>query len=180
MEDSQFEGVLYFWFEELSKKDWFSPDFTLDQLIRERFGDTVKKAKAGELYHWRSSIRGRLAEIILLDQFSRNIYRDNLESFASDDMALTLAQEAIKSNDVSTLTDSEKSFLYMPFMHSESLLIQENFSMKLFQEEGLEKRYKYAKEHYETIKKFGRFPYRNKILGRKSTMEELDYLKEKK
>lgn len=178
MVEYQLEDVLHFWFVELTNKDWFSSNQELDALIKKRFKEILSKAKAGELYSWRTSIRGRLAEIIVLDQFSRNIYRNNARAFSSDDMALTLAQEALKTGEVKFLTKQEVSFLYMPFMHSESLLIQEKFSMNLFAEEGLEKRYKYAKEHYETIKKFGRFPYRNNVLNRTSTSQEIEYLRE--
>lgn len=173
-----FEEILYFWFEELNKEDWFKLDSELDNLITERFERILQNAKDGELHYWRKTIRGRLAEIIVLDQFSRNIYRNSIESFSSDGMALILAQEALKIKDKDKLTAAERSFLYMPFMHSESLYIQENFSIKLFSEKGLEKRYKYAKEHYKTIKKFGRFPYRNKVLDRESTPEELSYLQQ--
>lgn len=178
MSNIQFEDILNFWFEELSREDWFKEDQELDNLIKYRFEETLKKAKAGELYDWRESIRGRLAEIIVLDQFSRNIYRNTKNAFDSDDMAVVLAQESLKAEDKDSLSIIEKSFLYMPFMHSESLYIQKHFSIKYFSEKGLEKRYKYANEHYETIKKFGEFPYRNKVLGRESTPEEVKYLNE--
>lgn len=178
MQIKSYNEILDFWFEELEPADWFKSDSALDRSIEKRFGETLKKASKGELYKWRESIKGRLAEIILLDQFSRNIYRGRKGAFDLDNMALVLAQEAVKDENADTLSDIELSFLYMPFMHSESLKIQEEFSMKLFTKKGLEKRYRYAKEHYQTIKKFGRFPYRNKVLNRKSTVEELNYLKE--
>lgn len=175
-----YQEVLEFWFQELTPEDWFQGGQDLDHVIRERFCDTLKQARAGELVSWRETIQGRLAEIIVLDQFSRNIFRNQAEAFDSDGMALILAQEAVKDGDQYDLSDSERSFLYMPFMHSESLYIQEEFAMKYFKEEGLETNLPFAKEHYQTIKDFGRFPYRNQALGRETTPEEQVYLDERK
>ncbi|BCA87027.1 membrane protein [Enterococcus saigonensis] len=178
MSDYEYKTVLTFWFEELSPQDWFSANSEVDDKIKHRFGEFLLAAKKGELYNWRKSMQGRLAEIIVLDQFSRNIYRNDSRAFEGDLAALVLAQEAVKLEEKAVLTTLERSFLYMPFMHSESRYIQEQYAMVYFKEPGLEKRYRYAKEHYETIKKFGRFPYRNHALGRRSTPEEKAYLKE--
>lgn len=170
------QEVLNFWFEELTPNEWFQGTVELDKKIKDRFKKTLIQARAGELAHWRETIEGRLAEIIVLDQFSRNIYRDKAEAFASDDMALALAQEAVLDNQQQDLPPQKRAFLYMPFMHSESLKIQENYALRYFKEEGLEDYWPYAKSHYETIKEFGRFPYRNETLNRETTSEEQAYL----
>lgn len=171
-----YEEVLSFWFDELQPSEWFNSTERLDNKIRVLFERILVAAKKGELFYWRTSIRGRLAEIIVLDQFSRNIYRNDSRAYEGDSIALVLAQEAVMMKEKEELSIEEKSFIYMPFMHSESLFIQENYSMVYFKESGLEKRYFYAKEHYETIKRFGRFPYRNNVLDRISTLEEIEYL----
>lgn len=170
------QEVLNFWFEELTPEQWFQGTAALDQEIRVRFKDTLDKARAGELADWRETIEGRLAEIIVLDQFSRNIYRDQGEAFDSDDMALALAQEAVRYNKQYDLSPEKRAFIYMPFMHSESLFVQENYSLHYFKEEGLEQNWPFAESHHETIKTFGRFPYRNEALNRETTSNEQAYL----
>lgn len=170
------QDVLNFWFKELTPNEWFQGTAEIDKQIKDCFKKTLTQARAGELADWRITIEGRLAEIIVLDQFSRNIYRDNGEAFASDDMALALAQEAVRGNKQYDLPPQKRAFLYMPFMHSESLKIQENYALRYFKEEGLEDSWPYAKSHYETIKEFGRFPYRNEALNRETTSEEQAYL----
>ena len=120
-----FQDVLDFWFNELEQKQWYVKDQKLDHLIAARFGKTHRAAAHCELSQWRSTLPGRLAEIIVLDQFSRNMYRDQPEAFANDPMALTLSQEAIRHCDVTSITPMERSFLYVPFMHSESLVTHE-------------------------------------------------------
>ena len=169
------QEVLQFWFEELEPKDWFIKSESLDKEIYRRFFKIHQAAIAGELSHWRKSVQGRLAEIIVLDQFSRNLYRDDARAFLYDGMALVLAQEALPYSE--ELTVIERSFLYMPFMHSASLAIHQE-AEKLFSEPGMEKRAKYEKMHRDIIEQFGRYPHRNEILGRKSTEEELEFLRE--
>src|SRR5699024_4785789 len=114
------DDVLKFWFETLAPADWFKKSTQLDDTIASRFGATHAAASAGELHAWRDAPLGRLAEIIVLDQFSRNMYRDTPQAFAQDAQALTLAQEALRAGADETLDDSQRAFLYMPFMHSES------------------------------------------------------------
>lgn len=172
-----YQDVLDFWFKELTPKQHFEKDDTLDDLITKRFKAVHKKVSLGETFSWRETIHGRLAEIIVLDQFSRNMYRGQKKSFAYDSLALILAQEAIKQPDFSKLTIEEKSFLYMPFMHSESSLIHEQ-AVKLFSEPGLETTLDFEHRHFDIIKRFGRYPHRNIILGRISTPEELIFLTE--
>ena len=172
---SNIDSILHFWFNELTPDQYFAVDPSLDNLIRERFTITHKAASQGELYTWRSSVEGRLAEIIVLDQFSRNIYRGKKEAFASDGIALVLAQEAIERGVDKKLTSQQKLFLYLPFMHSESLLIHKQ-AMQLFSDPDLKENFEYEKQHKHIIEKFGRFPHRNEILGRVSTPEEIAFL----
>lgn len=169
--------ILDFWFEELEPKQHWVKDAALDSLITERFGDYHHAATLGELWSWRSSAEGRLAEIIVLDQFSRNIYRDQAQSFAYDGMALILAQEAIALGLDKELDPARQAFLYMPYMHSESLLVHEQ-AVLLFEQEGMDGNLDFEHRHKAIIERFGRYPHRNSILGRDSTEEELAFLKE--
>ncbi len=171
----EYKEVLTFWFQEAGPEKWFDKDDDFDQEIKSRFQILHEAASAGELWEWRESIHGRLAEIIILDQFSRNMFREDPRAFENDQMALVLAQEAIDDEHFHLLSVEEKAFVYMPFMHSESLKIQEQ-SLKLFEEKGLELNYEYAQEHYEIIKKFGRYPHRNQALNRSSTQAEQTFL----
>ncbi|RLA02094.1 MAG: DUF924 domain-containing protein [Gammaproteobacteria bacterium] len=169
------KDVLKFWFETIEPKSWWVKDVAFDQSIEEQFGETLQQAIRGELYHWRETAHGRLAEIIVLDQFSRNIFRDTAKAFAADGMALVLAQQAISVGAQLELLDNQKSFLYMPFMHSESLLIHQQ-ALQLFSEPGLEGNIDFEKRHMVIIEQFGRYPHRNNILGRESTTEEIEFL----
>lgn len=166
-----------FWFEEIDPKQWWVKEDALDELIRLRFTGVHRRAVCCELYPWRAAPEGRLAEIIVLDQFSRNIFRNNPGAFANDALALALAQTAVDCGADKTLSARERSFLYMPFMHSESPHIHE-IAMQLFAQEGLEYNYDFEKKHKAVIERFGRYPHRNEILGRQSTPEELEYLKQ--
>jgi uncharacterized protein (DUF924 family) len=167
--------VLSFWFSEESRPKWFVTDPSFDAVVSARYGAVLQAAKRGELFQWRATIRGRLAEIIVLDQFSRNIHRGNAAAFECDAQALVLAQEAVRDQMRFELTPDEKAILYMPFMHSESPVVHEE-GLKLFSEAGLEWHLPYEEEHRRVIKRFGRFPHRNAILGRPSTAEEDLYL----
>jgi uncharacterized protein (DUF924 family) len=164
-----------FWFRETKPRQWFARDPDFDGLIKARFQSVHDAASRGELYEWRDTAAGRLAEIIVLDQFSRNIYRDTPLAFAFDAPALLLAQEAIRANAHSILTPQQKIFLYMPFMHSESPLIHRR-AVELFGEPGLEGNLEYELKHKAIIDRFGRYPHRNAILGRVSTAEEIAFL----
>ena len=166
--------VIRFWFEELKPEDWFKKSEALDQEMRERFEELYWKASRGELFHWRATAEGRLAEILLLDQIPRNIFRGSAQAFATDSLALVLAQEGLTQ--AQELPVVQRGFFYMPFMHSESLTIHEE-ALRLFDQPGLEKRLKYEKMHMDILQQFGRYPHRNAILGRPSTKEEEEYLK---
>lgn len=170
------DTIHHFWFSELSPSDWFSKSDQLDDMITHRFGSCHQMAARGELYSWRDTAQGRLTEIILLDQFSRNIYRGTPKAFENDKMALILAQEMVLLEMDDDLSNDEKIFAYMPFMHSESKLIHEE-AMELFQNLEDEDTLVYELLHKEIIDRFGRFPHRNKILGRMTTPKESEFLK---
>ncbi|QYK12231.1 DUF924 domain-containing protein [Shewanella rhizosphaerae] len=171
------DEIIRFWFEEIEPKAWFVKDLAFDKVLQTRFGELLTQAKQGELYHWRTTPQGRLAEIIVLDQFSRNIYRDTPEAFAADPMALTLAQEAVAAGIDKALQPKQVPFLYMPYMHSESQAIHE-VALILFNREGAENNLAFELRHKAIIDRFGRYPHRNAILGRESTQEELAFLAE--
>lgn len=168
--------MIDFWFNELGPKDWFRKDDEIDARITQRFRAVHCAAARGELWSWRSATLGALAEIIVLDQFSRNMFRDDPRAFATDGMALVLAQEALRRCLDRELSPPQKSFMYMPFMHSESALIHET-AIKLFSQPGLEENLDFELRHKAIIDRFGRFPHRNRILGRPSTPEEIEFLK---
>ncbi|REL26806.1 DUF924 domain-containing protein [Thalassotalea euphylliae] len=170
-----FEKVINFWFQELAPKQWWQKDEELDATIAKRFAGLHKQASAGELFAWRDNAEGALAEVIVLDQFSRNIYRDTPQAFACDNLALALAQYAVEKRFDNELTAKQRSFLYMPFMHSESQLIHQE-ALKLYTALGNENNLKFEQQHKAIIDRFGRYPHRNKILGRASTLEEIEFL----
>jgi uncharacterized protein (DUF924 family) len=169
-------GVLEFWFQETAAEQWWSQSETFDRLIASRFGDLLAAAGRCELYGWRETAGGRLAEILVLDQFSRNIHRNDPRAFASDPLALALAQTAIALGADLELPQAQRAFLYMPFMHSESPLIHE-LALSLFKQEGLGGALEFELRHKAIIDRFGRYPHRNAILGRPSTPEEIEFLK---
>ena len=171
----KYSEVIHFWFTELETKQWWIKDTKLDQVIRDRFLDIHSQAINTGLSRWRSAPEGRLAEIIALDKFSRNIFRDKPEAFDSDEKALHLAQAAIDIGADKELETSKKPFLYMPFMHSESLSVHER-AVEIFSEPGLEGMLEFELKHKKIIDQFGRYPHRNKILGRESTTAELEFL----
>ena len=168
-------AIINFWFHEIKANQRFKKDLDFDELIRSRFGELHRRATQGLLYTWREHPLDALAEIIVLDQFSRNMFRDSAEAFAYDSLALVLAQEAIRRKFDADLEPAQKAFLYMPFMHSESAEIHE-IAMFLFDHPRLEDNYNYELKHKEIIDRFGRYPHRNEILNRESTAEELEFL----
>jgi len=171
------DEVLHFWFVELTPEHWWRKDPVLDRSIADRFGPTLDAAARCELVAWRGSARGRLAEVIVLDQFSRNVHRDRAAAFANDALALALAQEAVARGCDVELSPAERVFLYLPWMHSESALIHEE-ALRLFAAPGLEQNLDFERRHKAIIDRFGRYPHRNAILGRTSTDEEIEFLKQ--
>ena len=169
------DALLDFWFRELTPAQWFRKDDALDAHIHERFRDTHREAAAGELWQWRGSAAGRLAEILVLDQFSRNLYRDRPQAFAQDATALVLAQEAVAQGADRELDVTQRVFLYMPYMHSESLKVHDE-ALRLFDQPGMEESLRFEHRHRDILLRFGRYPHRNAILGRDSTPEEEAFL----
>lgn len=168
-------SILKFWFDDIEHSLWFKKNDDFDQLLIKRFSELHTQAALGELHTWRESALGRLAEIIVLDQFSRNMFRNSAKAFAQDGMALVLAQEAIRTGDDLNLNSSERSFLYMPFMHSESLAIHE-IAVELFTRNGTQNNLDFELKHKKIIEQFGRYPHRNVVLGRQSSAEEITFL----
>ncbi len=173
----EYSVVIDFWFGEITPEQWWQKDHEFDRLIERRFGAVHRAAVQCELYPWREHPQGRVAEIIVLDQFSRNIYRDLPLSFASDAMALCLAQEAIRIRADAELSTDERIFCYMPFMHSESRLIHEQ-AVQLYTGLGEATNIDFELQHKAIIDRFGRYPHRNEILSRPSTEEERAFLEQ--
>lgn len=168
-------AVLRFWFDELSPQQHFVKDEAVDRLIAQRFTNIHRGARQGELYSWRDVPQGRLAEIIVLDQFSRNLHRDDAQAYACDGMALVLAQEAVRAGADRLLPPPQRAFLYMPYMHSESALVHA-IAAELFDQPGFEDNFKFELAHKAVIERFGRYPHRNAALGRPTTASEEEFL----
>ncbi len=167
--------VLDFWFDPSVQPLWFAatPDF--DAALRVRFQTTHQAAAAGRLSDWETTPEGALALVIALDQFSLNMFRGQPESFSTEAAARAVADRAIARGFDRVLPPEQRQFLYLPFMHGEALVDQER-SVELYQQPGLEEGLRFARHHHDLIRRFGRFPHRNTILGRPSTPEELAYL----
>ena len=182
------QEVLAFWFGDpgspergKARAQWFRKDDAFDDEIRRRFGEAVEIALAGGLGEWCTNAEGSLARILLLDQFTRNIFRGTARAFAGDQRALATAEEAVARGFDRELTPRERWFMYMPFEHAENVKAQHR-SLQLFgalaQELGDDDPLVWARKHAEVIFRFGRYPHRNAILGRPSTPEEEAYLRE--
>jgi uncharacterized protein (DUF924 family) len=171
------DDILSFWFEEAGSRRWFRQSDSFDELCRGRFLDTFEAACRGECWHWRRTPVGRCAEIILLDQFSRNLFRGTARAFAQDGMALILAQEAVASGDDRRMSADQRYFTYMPYMHSESLAVHDE-ALRLFGALGNPEALRYERLHRDVIARFGRYPGRNVALDRQSTPEELAHLEQ--
>lgn len=172
-----YQQVLKFWFEEINPKMWWTVDAEFDALLKDRFLALLVSAAQGELYDWRKEPKGRLAEIIVLDQFSRNIYRNTPAAFAQDPMALVLSQEAVGAGIHTLLAPKDCAFLLMPYMHSESSKIHAA-AEQLYREFAPADNLDFELRHKAIIDRFGRYPHRNNILGRESTTEETEFLKQ--
>lgn len=177
------QAVLRFWFEDATPEQWFQKDDAFDAAIAARFAETNRLACAGALDVWAEDPRGRLALIVAIDQFSRNLHRGSPRAFAADGKALGLTREGIARGHDAPLAPVEKPFFYMPLMHSEHLGDQElcvDYFRALAKVGGerAAKGLEAAIRHHEIIERFGRFPHRNEVLGRKTTPEEAAFLKE--
>lgn len=175
MTNNNHESIIVFWYSDRSRKHWFNSTPAFDEELRTRFEQVYTSAAKHQLNDWQTTAIGALALVILLDQIPLNIFRGKPESFATEANARTIAQYAIDNKLDIQLTDEQKLFLYMPFMHSEYLPDQHT-AIALFEKAGLHDNARYAHHHCDIVKRFGRFPHRNKILGRNSTQAELAYL----
>ena len=170
-----YQDLIQFWFSEEVSKHWFNSTKSFDRKLLEVYQSTWLDAKQGKLDHWQQSAAGSLALVIVLDQFPLNMFRGQAESFSTEAQSREVAHGAIDKGFDQELSSKQKSFLYMPFMHSEDLDDQA-LGVKLFNKPGLESNYRFAMHHCNIIERFGRFPHRNKILGRKSSDAEIEYL----
>lgn len=171
------DDVLVFWFEEIQPAQWWQVDPAFDERVRHRFGALHDSAKRCELFAWRATPQGRLAEVIVLDQFARNIHRGTPLAFAADPLALALAQEAVSAGADLPLPVERRAFLYMPYMHSESAAIHAA-GEPLMKERAPQGTHDFELKHKTIVDRFGRYPHRNAILGRQSTPEEVEFLKQ--
>ena len=183
------EEVLRFWFgpEDVDRPEWFRKSAAFDAEVDLRFGLEVEAALRGRLDAWRRTLDGSLALVILLDQFTRNIHRGTPEAFAGDAQALAIARELVGQGHDIGLPPLRRSFLYLPFEHAEDRAAQEE-SVRLYtalaaegvgpQARTLAETLDYAVRHREIVARFGRFPHRNEVLGRASTAEEIEFLKQ--
>ena len=165
--------VIKYWFSEKSRQHWFSSTPEIDNEIKQRYEQLWINAASGELDDWQDSPQGCLALIIVLDQFPLNMFRGEAKSFQTEELAVEVALKAIDNGYDETLNTEELLFLFMPLMHSENLEHQ-NMQVKLFEKYDFND--EYSKHHRDIVKKFGRFPHRNDILGRKSSTDEAEYL----
>jgi len=172
-----YQDIIKFWFEEIKSSQWWIKDADFDQLLIDKFSGIHKRAKNCELYEWRENAEGRLAEIIILDQFSRNMFRGSQLAFANDPLALSLSQQALSVGADMLLEPNRRSFIYLPFMHSESKVIHER-ALDIYKEKGTQGNLDFEIRHKNIIDRFGRYPHRNEVLGRDSTAEELKFIKQ--
>lgn len=166
------QDVLDFWFSELDRAQWFKQSDDNDRVIRERFETTYFAVLNGETDSWRATAEGRLAEIIVLDQFARNIFRGTSQAFAADPVALVLAQELVRRKDHLSFDVDRRTFACMPFMHSESAIVHEQALIVFADLPSLN----YEKAHKDVIDRFGRYPHRNEAMGRESTEDEIAWM----
>lgn len=170
-----YNELLDLWFSERVEKLWFNSTQAFDDELKNRFEPMYRKACDGELDVWLNNAKSALTLVILFDQLPLNIYRKQPASFATEDKARQVAQHVIANQWEDQLDDAEKAFLFMPFMHSENLQDQD-YAIALFEKAKLTDNLKFARHHRDIVARFGRFPHRNAILGRKNTPDEEAYL----
>ena len=173
-----YRELLGFWFSDEVSQFWFHSTPEFDQQLRGKYSELWQQAVNGELDSWLDHAEGCVAMVILLDQFPLNMFRGTAESFSSEQQSRDVARHAIENKFDTGLAARQKSFLYMPFMHSENLDDQ-SLSLQLFDQPGLEENLRFARHHYGIVERFGRFPHRNEILGRQNTEAEVEYLNSK-
>ncbi|MBT0731085.1 DUF924 family protein [Rosenbergiella nectarea] len=170
-----FHDVIEFWFSEKSLPNWFTVNRDFDHHIRHQFLETWRSACRGELYPWRQQTKGRLAEIIVLDQFSRNLNRDSSQAYQQDGQALILSQELVFSPGWQELNQVEQAVALLPWMHSESVTLHQQ-AEAMYAKVGHADFNEFEQRHSQIIKQFGRYPHRNAIMGRISSPQEMDWL----
>jgi uncharacterized protein (DUF924 family) len=173
-----YKALVDFWFSEEASKHWFNSTEEFDQQLLAEYGACWQQAKQGGLDQWRETAIGSLALVILLDQIPLNIFRGKSDSFSTEAQSIEVARAAIDRGFDTELTTPQRSFLYMPFMHSENLEDQA-LALELFDQPGLEGNLRFSRHHYDIVERFGRFPHRNDILGRESSQIETKYLNSK-
>ena len=178
MEVNFYQSLIDFWFSDEVRKRWFKSTTQFDRQLLDRYEDTWQQAQQGDLDDWCDTALGSLAMVILCDQFPLNMFRGEAKSFSTEAKSREVARAAIDRGFDQELPARQKSFLYMPFMHSEDLEDQA-LALKLFDQPGLEDNFRFSKHHFRIVERFGRFPHRNEILGRKSTDAEVEYLNSK-
>jgi len=169
------QNIINFWFNEQTKLLWFNSTNDFDALLKEKYLTIYFDAKNLKLGDWQTEPFGALALVIILDQFPLNMFRGQPQSFETEALSRDIAIQAVNQGFDAELTTEQKAFLYMPYMHSENLADQEQ-SLILFNQDSLENNYRFAQHHYKIVKRFGRFPHRNKILDRENTKAEIEYL----
>jgi uncharacterized protein (DUF924 family) len=175
-DDDLIAEILDFWFSEESRSKWFNSTAQFDEEIRQRYEKTWGLARAGSYDHWEEDPEGALALVIVLDQFPLNMFREDARQYSTEAHAREVARHAIEKGFDKAMTPQQRAFLYLPFMHSESLQDQD-YAVQLYEQAGLDDNLRYARHHHDVIKRFGRFPHRNAALGRESTAEEQEYLR---
>ncbi len=176
-DDELIEEILDFWFSARAKPLWFKSTEAFDDELRAVYQDVWELARAGTYDHWELEPRGALALVIILDQFPLNMFREDARQYSTEAHAREVAGQAIDRGFDAVLSDEQKAFLYLPFMHSESLEDQDR-SVELYRNAGLDENLRYATHHRDIVRRFGRFPHRNRVLDRTSTEEELEYLQQ--
>ena len=175
-DEKSIRAILAFWFEEIAPETWFKKDALFDDMLMRKFGKIIEQALAGQLDRWAQHKEGRLALILLLDQMTRNIFRDTPKAFSGDEIACALSLRSVADGFLERERNMHKrQFFLMPMMHSEDLEIQKQ-SLPLFKNLTSENAYDYAVRHHNIIERFGRFPHRNQILNRPSSEEEVTFL----
>ena len=172
------QEIIDFWFSDEVRKLWFNSTSEFDAQLRERYQLLWQQASHGELDHWQKTALGCLALVIILDQFPLNMFRNQAQSFATEEQSRVVARHAIEQGFDQAMEVSSRAFLYMPFMHSETLAEQQR-ALELFDQPGLEDNRRFARHHFDIIETYGRFPHRNQVLGRESSPDEVEYLNSK-
>ena len=176
-DDDLIREILDFWFSDEVRPLWFKSTPEFDELLRERYENVWGLARADSYDHWEQEPESALALVIVLDQFPLNMFREDARQYSTEGHARRIARAAIEQGFDQQLSRQQQAFLYLPFMHSESIEDQ-NTSVALYEKAGLEDNLRYAIHHRDVIKRFGRFPHRNQALGRVSSEEEIEYLKD--